>query len=120
MGYLYVCGTLFFTVAGQILLKYRMPTFGQLPSGFNEIIGFFLSVLTDIYVLLTFGFAFIASLLWVAAMTKLEISRAYPFMSLAPVLVFMIGIVFLNEQFTWGKVVGLILIILGVISSAKY
>lgn len=120
MGYLYVLGTLFFTVAGQILMKYRMPTFGQLPSGFYEIVGFFFSVLTDLYMLLSLGFAFVASLFWVAAMSKLEITRAYPMMSMAPALVFVVGILFLNEQFSWGKLAGLFFIALGAWVSVKY
>ena len=55
-----------------------------------------------------------------AAMTKFEITKAYPFMSLAPALVFVIGIFFLGEAFTIGKVVGLVLIILGTIVTVKF
>jgi undecaprenyl phosphate-alpha-L-ara4N flippase subunit ArnF len=55
-----------------------------------------------------------------AAMTKFEITQAYPFMSLAPAVVFVIGIVFLEEAFTVGKVLGLVLIILGTIVTVKF
>jgi drug/metabolite transporter (DMT)-like permease len=61
-----------------------------------------------------------ASLFWMAAMTKFEITVAYPFMSLAPVLVFLLGILLLNETFTYGKVLGLVLIIVGTIITVKY
>ena len=53
-------------------------------------------------------------------MTKFEISYAYPFMSLAPALVFMIGILFLGENFSIGKLLGLFIIILGIIITVKY
>ncbi|MFT4800884.1 MAG: drug/metabolite transporter (DMT)-like permease [Ulvibacter sp.] len=33
------------------------------------------------------------------AMTKFEITVVYPFMSLAPVLVFLLGVLFLNKTF---------------------
>ena len=52
-------------------------------------------------------------------MTKFEITKAYPFMSLAPGIVFLIGILFLNEQFTWGKVIGLGMIIAGTVATVK-
>lgn len=52
-------------------------------------------------------------------MSKFEITKAYPFMSLAPALVFMVGILVLDESFSWGKVVGLVLIILGTIVTVK-
>jgi undecaprenyl phosphate-alpha-L-ara4N flippase subunit ArnF len=55
-----------------------------------------------------------------AAMTKFEITQAYPFMSLAPALVFVIGVFFLGEAFTIGKVVGLLLIVLGTIVTVKF
>jgi undecaprenyl phosphate-alpha-L-ara4N flippase subunit ArnF len=55
-----------------------------------------------------------------AAMTKFEITQAYPFMSLAPVSVFILGVWLLNETFTWGKVVGLVLIIVGTIVTVKW
>jgi undecaprenyl phosphate-alpha-L-ara4N flippase subunit ArnF len=57
---------------------------------------------------------------WMAAMTKFEITKAYPFMSLAPALVFLIGILFLGESFSWGKVIGLVFIIFGTIITVKY
>jgi undecaprenyl phosphate-alpha-L-ara4N flippase subunit ArnF len=55
-----------------------------------------------------------------AAMTKFQITEAYPFMSLAPAIVFLLGVWLLNETFTIGKVIGLILIILGTIVTVKY
>ena len=56
---------------------------------------------------------------WMAAMSKFEITQAYPFMSLAPAIVFLLGIWLLGETFTWGKVIGLVLIIIGVIITVK-
>ena len=53
-------------------------------------------------------------------MSKLDITIAYPFMSLAPVLVFVIGVIFLNEEFTWGKVIGLGFIIVGLLITVKF
>lgn len=53
-------------------------------------------------------------------MTHFEITIAYPFMSLALALVFVIGIVFLGETFTIGKVIGLLLILLGIFVTVKY
>ena len=110
MGYLYVLMTLIFTVYGQIVIKWRFNNLAfRFPeSGFNNKLFSLLKILFDPFVFSGFVAAFIASLFWMAAMSKLEITKAYPFMSLAPVFVFIIGIAFLNEEFTWGKVIGLI------------
>jgi len=52
-------------------------------------------------------------------MTKFEITKAYPFMSLAPALVFLFGIALLGEAFTWGKLIGLVLIMVGIFITVK-
>jgi len=53
------------------------------------------------------------------AMSKFEITSAYPFMSISPAIVFILGVFILNETFTIGKVIGLALIILGTIVTVK-
>ena len=119
--YLYIFGTLFFTVYGQIVLKWRLSGLKvELPEGILEKIFYLTKLIFDPFVFSGFASAFIASLFWMAAMTKFEITTAYPFMSLAPALVFVIGVLFLGETFTIGKVVGLLLIIIGIVITVKY
>ena len=119
--YFYIFGTLFFTVYGQILLKWRLSGLKViLPEGFSEKIVYLTKLIFDPFIFSGFASAFIASLFWMAAMTKFEITQAYPFMSLAPALVFVIGILFLGETFSIGKVLGLGLIIMGIIVTVKY
>ena len=91
-----------------------------LPEGTMDKVYVLVKLLFDPYILSGFVSAFIASLFWMGAMTKFEITQAYPFMSLAPALVFVVGILFLGEAFTIGKVIGLVLIVLGTIITVKY
>lgn len=119
--YFYIFGTLIFTVYGQVILKWRLSQLQfQLPEPIIEKIVSLIKLVFDPYLLSGFVSAFIASLFWMAAMSKFEITKAYPFMSLAPALVFVIGILFLNEAFTWGKIIGLVLIISGTLVTIKY
>lgn len=120
MGYVYIFGTILFTIYGQIILKWRLNSFGSLPDDSFDKIKFLLGALFDMYILSGFVSAFIASMFWMAAMTKIEITVAYPFMSLSPALVFFIGIFLLEETFTWGKVIGLFLIILGTVITVRF
>lgn len=119
--YFYIFGTLFFTVYGQIVLKWRLSGLKVvLPEGIWDKIIYLAKLIFDPFVFSGFASAFIASLFWMAAMTKFEITTAYPFMSIAPALVFIIGVLFLGETFTIGKMVGLLLIIIGIIVTVKY
>jgi len=122
MRYLYVFATLFFTVYGQMILKWRILKLGfSLPdTGIADKLMALFRLVFDPFILSGFLSAFIASLCWMAAMTKFQITEAYPFMSLAPAIVFLLGIWLLGETFTIGKVAGLILIIMGLIVTVKY
>ena len=115
VGFFYIALTIFFTVYGQLILKWRMSMKGAMPEAFSEKITYFIKVFFDFWVISGFTAAFLASIAWMATLTKFEISFAYPFMSLSFVIVFFLSIVFFHEVITWQKIVGLILIISGLI-----
>lgn len=121
MRYIYVFATLFFTVYGQLILKWRITklSFSLPDTAIIDKIIALLRLVFDPFILSGFISAFVASLFWMAAMTKFEITEAYPFMSLAPAIVFILGVWLLGETFTIGKVLGLILIIIGIIVTVK-
>jgi undecaprenyl phosphate-alpha-L-ara4N flippase subunit ArnF len=122
MRYLFIFATLLLTVYGQIIIKWRISVLKfQLPDGdLMKKAGSLVKLVFDPLIFSGFLAAFVASLTWMAAMSKFEITQAYPFMSLAPAIVFVLGIWLLNETFTWGKVIGLIFIIVGIIITVKY
>jgi len=120
-SYFYIFFTLIFTVYGQLILKWRLSDLKVvLPDDVMDKIFYLIRLVFDPFILSGFIAAFVASLFWMAAMTKFEITHAYPFMSLAPALVFVIGIFFMNETFTIGKIVGLLFIMIGIIITFKF
>lgn len=119
MGYLYIFGTILFTVYGQLILKWRIAKYGSLPDLFINKVIFLLKLLFDPYIFSGFASAFIASFFWMAVMTKFELSFAYPFMSGAFVLVFLFSVFLFNEPVTWEKVLGLVLIVAGIIVTSR-
>lgn len=119
--YFYIAGTLFFTVYGQIILKWRLSSLKvTLPDETLQKVIYLFKLVFDPFIFSGFIAAFVASLFWIGAMTKFEITTAYPFMSLAPAIVFCIGILFLGEAFSIGKLIGLLLVILGTIVTVKF
>jgi len=88
----------------------------------EEIMGklvFLGKALLDPFIISGFGAAFIASLFWMSAMTKFEVSYAYPFMSISFIAVLLLSAILFNEPITLGKVIGLLLICSGIIVSVK-
>ncbi len=119
MGYLYIFGTIFFTVYGQLIIKWRIGKYGQLPDLMLEKIKFLFHVLLDPFILSAFAAAFIASFFWMAAMTKFDLSFAYPFMSLAFVFVLILSVILFKEPLTGHKIFGILLIVSGIIITSK-
>ena len=100
---------------GQLVLKWRIGNYGALPDPLSEKIVFLLRLLADGYILSGFVAAFVASFFWMAAMTKFDLSHAYPIIvgGLAIVTSFF-AILFLKESLTLFKISGLLLVVLGV------
>lgn len=115
MGYLYIFGTVLFTVYGQLVLKWRIVEYGALPEGFSSKVIFLFKLLFDPFIFSGFFAAFIASFFWMATMTKFDVSHAYPIIvgGLA-VLTSIFAMVFLKEPISFYKMVGLFLIVLGI------
>jgi multidrug transporter EmrE-like cation transporter len=117
--YLYILATIGFTVYGQLILKWRIAQFGPLPADLSEKLRFLFGLLLDPAIFSGFVAAFLASLAWMAAMTKFELSHAYPFMSLNFVVVLVLSGWLLSEPITTQKVLGIGLIVLGTIVAAR-
>lgn len=115
MGYLYIFCTIGFTVYGQLIIKWTMDKQGGLPEPLAEKLLFLLQLLWNPWILSGFAAAFLAALSWMAAMTKFDISYAYPFMSLSFVLVFVLSIFLFQEPVNMQKVIGFSFIVLGIL-----
>ena len=115
MGYLYISGTILFTVYGQLVLKWRIVKYGALPDALSEKLIFLFKLLFDPFIFSGFFAAFIASFFWMAAMTKFDVSHAYPIIvgGLA-VLTSVFAIIFLKESISFFKISGLLLVVAGV------
>lgn len=118
-SYLYIALTILFTVYGQIVIKWQVSMAGALPVTTGEKISFLMGLLLNPWIVSGFLAAFLASLSWMAAMTKFHLSHAYPFMGLAFVLVLFGSSIFFGETVTPLKVAGTALIVLGIIVASQ-
>lgn len=117
--HLYIFLTVVFTVYGQLILKHRIAGAGELPQGLAAKLCFLLTLFLDPWILSGFFSAFLAALCWMAAMTRFELSYAYPFMSLSFLLVLAFSVLFLEEPLTAWKLGGTVLVILGLVALTR-
>lgn len=115
MRYFYIALTLLFTVYGQLVIKWQIGKAGQLPDALQGKLSFLLCQFLKPWILSGFASAFLASLAWMAAMTRFELCEAYPFTSLAFVFVMIFSIIFLGENVTLTKVIGTAMVVGGLI-----
>lgn len=119
MAYIYIVLTILLTVYGQIVIKWQVNSAGAFPEVTAAKILFILRLLQNPWVISSFLGAFLASLSWMAAMTKFPLSFAYPFMSLSFVLVMILSSIYFYEPITIPKAVGMGLIVVGIIIGSQ-
>jgi multidrug transporter EmrE-like cation transporter len=113
MSYVYILCTILLTVYGQLAIKWQVLKAGSFPQNGMEKMWFLLNLLYNPWVVSAFLGALLASVTWMVAMTKLQLSHAYPFMSLAFVLVMIFSSLLFHEPITTPKIIGVALVILG-------
>lgn len=108
--YLTLAAFLILGITGQFLFKTQMNKTGAIKFDISIIKIFFKPLI--IAGLLCYG---LATICWLSVLSKLELSLAYPLMSLSYVLVILVGIIFFKEKVTLSRWFGVILICIGVI-----
>lgn len=114
-----IISTILITVYGQMIVKWRLIQAGSLPVGLPNKAAFFARLLCDPWMISVILVTPLAALFWFAALTKYELSYAYPFMSLAFVLVLILSAIFFHETVTVPKVLGVLLVTVGLIIASQ-
>lgn len=103
---------IFLVVIGQFLLKKGMNLIGGFEAG--SWLVFFTKVFTSAWVLIGLSIYIVGSLLWFIVLSKVDLSFAYPLISLSYILVFIVSVLFLGESFSLLRLLGVGFIMLGV------
>jgi multidrug transporter EmrE-like cation transporter len=119
MNYLYIALTIFLTVFGQIAIKMQVAKAGALPEAGGDKLLFLIRLLLNPWIIAAFAAAFLASVAWMGAMTKFELSHAYPFMALNFVIVLALSAWLFNEPMSVTRMAGVALICIGTIVAAQ-
>lgn len=110
---LLIAATIGFTVAGQIILKTQASHL-VLPTRIASLPAFLLTCLQNPWLWVVVILAFLAMASWMAVLTRLPLSQAYPFTSLTYVLVLVLSMLLLHERPGWATIAGTAVILVGV------
>ncbi|MCK5535627.1 MAG: EamA family transporter [Bacteroidales bacterium] len=119
-AHIYIFLSIFLGVISQLIIKWKMSGFDldHYESYYDKFI-FSLSMLLNPYIIISLILTLLAGLSWMLAMTKFDISYAYPFTMISFVLILIFSSLFFNEPVTWQKLVGLFLITVGILISSE-
>lgn len=113
-GYIFVLTTVVLTVYGQLVFKWRIDEAGPVPTGGSERLEYVARLAVNPWMVSVILATLAASLTYGAALTRFDLSHAYPFMALSFVLVLLLSGWFFQESVTTLKVVGVVLIVAGI------
>lgn len=114
MAYLFIALTILLTVYGQLVLKWQVGLHQHLLSSPFSVPSI-VSLLLKPWVISGFAAAFGASICWMAAISRLPLSRAYPFMSMNFVVVVLLAAWLFQERLDAYKLAGTLIIVAGVL-----
>jgi drug/metabolite transporter (DMT)-like permease len=99
-----------FGAVGQLILKAGMNSVGKVQLSVETL----LHMATNPLLIVGIGIFLISTLLWLLALSKADLSFAYPFLSLTYMAVLIGGAVLFHEQITLPRVIGFAVIVTGV------
>lgn len=112
-NYLIVFTCIIFGVIGQVFFKKGMLVLGGFD--FTKIF----SILFSPSILLGFLFYGSSSILWLYVLSKFELSKIYPVLSLSYIGTLFAGYFLFGEAITFNKIIGILLICFGIIFLQK-
>ncbi len=112
-GYLYMLVTVVLTTYGNLVFKWRVDKAGELPENASAQLAWVGRVVASPWILSSFVAACGAAAAYLLALQRLELSRAYPVMSLSFVLVLLFSALLFSEALTTPKLLGIGLVLVG-------
>jgi len=117
LGYILMSGV--FGVAGQLILKRAIVGMGPLSLQPDTLLSVALSLVLNPLVILGLAVYACGTFLWLIALSRVDLSYAYPFASLNYVLILLASWFILGEQPSPLRVVGVVVICFGVYAISR-
>lgn len=100
---------------GQIMLKKGMSTMGPLTFSVDQLLNVLLKIALNPYVVIGLGIYVCGTVFWLFALSRVDLSFAYPFASLSYIVMLLASWLLFQENITPMRILGTVVIGLGVI-----
>lgn len=118
-NYLYIFFTIILTALSHIILKWRLNTALDYLSTPTTKVQYIVYMFKDPFIILSYLMMFLGSFVWMIALSKFDLSHAFPFTGLTYVLVTYISWAAFNESISLQSLLGVLTICAGIVISAR-
>jgi len=118
-GISYILISVLFNVFGQLSMRKGMMIFGEVNLSLGNFPSTVIQVFTKPFVILGLISYAMGTIFWLTALSKVELSFAYPVLSLGYVLIFFLSWILLGEKVSFIRFSGIALICLGFLLIAR-
>ncbi len=112
---LYILVSVFFSTVGQLLLKGGMNKFGSVTLSLNGLFPTLWRMAINPGVFFGLTLYLVGTVFWLAALSRVDLSYAYPFASLSYVVMLAASWMMFDEKITLMRVIGTVVICIGVL-----
>ncbi len=110
-----ILSSVFLNALAQIFIRQGMLKLGSVSFNMEQIWNMALSVFTNMYLLSGMFSYGISIILWMIVLSKVNVSLAYPFLSVGYVVTAVLAYLIFKEPLTVQKIFGITIICLGVV-----
>ena len=107
------------TAVGQAMLKHGMHNIGSISPSVSQVSDSARKIISEPYIVGGLVLIFIVFPLWLEVLARLPLSIAYPMVSMGYIVAIAIGALVFKESITSLKVIGMILIIMGIVALSQ-
>ncbi|MBI2845889.1 MAG: EamA family transporter [Chloroflexi bacterium] len=113
-AFFFILTALLLSGTGELFLKRGVSQVGVLSFTRERIIAELAQVFSQPFILIGFLLIFSGAILWLAAISRVELSWAYPMLSLGYIYVLLVSWIFLGETMSPLRLLGILVIVSGV------
>jgi len=119
IDYFYLFSAIACAVYSQAIIRWRLGLSPEMPENFYLKAKFISTFLIQPWVLSSIVATFFAGILWIISLSKFELNYAYPWMAMIFILMLFVGAFFFEESINLQKILGTILVVIGLIVVAR-
>lgn len=110
----FILSSVLLNASAQLFMRKGMLKVGEIGFGFTTLLTAFPSMILNVYLWISLICYAISILLWMVVLSKVQVSFAYPFLSIGYIVAAILGYLLFSENLSLLRISGILVICFGV------